>query len=185
MLVLLYVHNFKELMHAQQLGCTMKLIWQALVCPHWGLYLDAELWTWHPLSGVEGGHLRRPVTATRFSRRHLRDKWWSFKVVELASLGQLALPILARPLLSQGYRPGCSINRPGVGSQVPSTLASSHWKPARHSGGRFSGAKRTINSLQAGLPTRRVTQEVTGSCPRSPGQRGLEPVASSVPQILT
>lgn len=104
--------------------------------------------------------MRRSVAAKGFSRRHLRDKWWSSKVVELAFLGQPALPILAGLLLPQGCRPGCSVSRPAVGSQVPSTLASSHRKPARHSGGRLSGAKRTINSLRAGLPKRRVTQEV-------------------------
>lgn len=103
--------------------------------------------------------MRNTVAATGFSRRHLRDKWWSSKVVELAFLGQSALPVLAGPLLPQGCRPGCSVSRPGVGSQVPSTLAASHRKPARHSGGRFSRAKRTINSLRAGLPRRRVTQE--------------------------
>ena len=73
------------------------------------------------------GHLRRAVAAIGFSRGYLRGKWWSSKVVELASLGQLALPLLAGPLLPQGCRPGCSVSRLGVWSQVPFSLASSHW----------------------------------------------------------
>ena len=96
--------------------------------------------------------MRRAVAATGFSRRQLRGKGWSPKVVELASPGQPALPILAGPLFPQGCRPGCSVSRLGVGSQVPSNLASSHRKPARHSGGRSNRAKRRINSLRVGLP---------------------------------
>ena len=68
-------------------------------------------------------------------------------MVELSSLGQPALAILAGPLLPQGCRPGCSVSRLGVGSQVPSTLASSHREPARHSGGR-SNRERSIPSGQ-------------------------------------
>lgn len=131
------------------------------------------------------GHLRRDVAATGVSRRYLRDKWWSSKVVELVSLGQPVLPILAGPLLPQGCGSGCSVSRPVVESQVPSTLASSHQKPARHSGGGFSRAKRMISSLRAGLPAKRVTQEVADSWPRSPGWRGLGPMTSSDPWMIT
>lgn len=148
----------------------------------WSALAGGSIWMVSSGSGIpwvgSRGHLRRAVAATGFSGRHLRGQWWSSKVVELDSLGQPAM---------QGCRPGCSVSRPGVGSQVPSMLASSHQKPARHSGRRSSRAKRTFNSLRSGLPARWgwVTVEATGSCPRCPGWRGLGPAASLGPRVLT
>lgn len=132
------------------------------------------------MSGVWGSHLRRAVAASGSAEGTSGTSGGHLRWLNL-------LPWDSRPCPS--WLGLCSHRDAGwllrqqacVGSQVPSTLASSHQKPARHSGGRFSRAKRTINSLRAGLPAKRVTQEVTDSCPRSPGWRGLGPVSSSVP----
>lgn len=88
------------------------------------------------------------------------------------------MPVLAVP---RGPRPGSSVSSPGVGCQVPSTLASNHRALARHSGGRSDRAKGEISRLGAGLPAAGSPSTRLAPDPGAQGREGLSPGARGFP----
>lgn len=125
------------------------------------------------------GYLRRAVAATGFSGRHLRGKRWPSKV------GELPCPVWLRfcPHRDAGLPPLSA----GLGGEPGALYIGLHFPEACQALKRksHSGAKRSLSSLGAGLSAEGegVTQEAAVSCPRSPGLRGLGPVASLVPLL--
>lgn len=102
-------------------------------------------------------------------------------VVELAFLGHSALPVLAVP---QGSRPGSSVSSPGVGSQVPSTLASNHQELARHSRGRSNRARGEISLLRTGLPAAGSPSTQLAPDPGAQARKGLRLGVSLDPKVF-
>jgi hypothetical protein len=106
---------------------------------------------------------------------------WLSTVVELASLGHPALPVLAVP---RGSRPASSVSSPGVGCQVPSTLASNHQELARNSGERSNRAKGAIGPLGAGLPAAESPSTRLAPDPGAQARQGLRLGGSLDPKVF-
>lgn len=121
--------------------------------------------------------MRRAVAVPGFSGRHLRGKRWPSKV------GELPRPVWLRfcPHREAGLPPLSA----GLGGEPVALYIGLQFPEACQALKReiHSGAKRSLNSLGAGLPAEGegVTQEAAVSCRRSRGRRGLGPVASLVP----